>query len=823
MVSLKLIKANRDNCKGILFAIVLCVTVFIASLLYIDYSMRDMDREIAEKYGKTDIVFYDTSGTGDWFGDLKNRNEVVNVAWQSNIPAYIGNYSIVLHILDFDAHHAVNDMKTTDHHIVGNDDGIFLGSSSLRLLGLNEDHLKDHVVELTVGDKTEKVQIAHVLDEQSYYEVAGAGKISAYMSEDCYTRLFGSEMTKNVFLVDLGNVSGAAASRFARMFEDLISHNIVDRIDLYKKQSSQSFIYAVSFILIGLVGIVFGGLYNFSRTIVSENIEHIGFLRTLGLSHRKATVLYQDMVLLLGIIGEAIGVVLGVLIGNLFIFAKYGFSEFVFPQPAVLLASLIVSIAAPYVFMTIQAGKYRKYKPIGLLLAYRNQGYDEKEDRISKYVINGSICVALFIILMMVRGRLKDDINMILTAAAIFAAVKAVENIVVVCLHLLSLLSNQFISTRPLLALSFRNLARNKKKVVGVLGTLILILTFHIGMYNVFFTIRTDAANKIELQYNGHAFITNYNQTQEALQKRIKTISQLPVVKSVETSHSRYFDLGGNRIEGYILSESEFDEFFNLLDVQTGKKISLPKSGQGAIIGEGLAKKGNILKGDRLTLSDESNTYEVIVEGICDAYEYMGNIVYLNEKFFKYPVNNITVIFHDGVDVDEGIEAIEASLAVDGVFAPTIRSREQIKENYRQNAIKGTMFIEVILVFISTIGVFMLINQVIQFINGRTREFALMRVMGTSFGDIMKFNFTEFILFAVVGIAGSIASGILVTRGFVDIASISAGIGKVLSYHNNLTVILTITLYVFILYSFSLFLILNKTRKKSMIMTIREE
>lgn len=817
MVSLKLIKANSDNCKSILFAIVLCVTVFIASLLYIDYSLHDMEREINEKYGKIDAVFYDTKGESDTYIRLINQEEVKNIAWQSNIPASLGSHSIILHILDFENHNLLNDIKNIDGKVIGNLDGICLGSDSLKLLGTGPDGF-----ELTVNGITKQVNVADILDEKSFYETASTNQINVYISESYYTSTFGGEIAKNVFLVDLGKVSGSDVAQFAQKFDNLISHSIVDKIDLHKKESSQSFIYAVSFILIGLIGVVFGGLYNFSKTIISENIEHIGFLRTIGLSHQKAAVLYQNMVLLLGAIGEAVGVLLGILIGNLIIYSRYGFAGFILPKPIVLLASLVVSIAAPYVFMSMEIGKYKKHKPIRLLLLYRNQGYDESEDLINKYVTNSIFYFVLFIVLIIARNSVNDNLTMILSAIAVFAAVKAVESFVVVVLHMLSALSYIFMDTRPHLALSLKNLARNKKKTASVLGTLVLILAFHIGMYNVFYTIRTDAADKVELQYNGHVFITKYNQTQDVINEKINYISKLPIVKSVETSHSRFLTLEGSRIEGYILSESEFEEFFNLVDVKTGEKARLSDNKEGAIIGESLAKKGNIKVGDTLTISDNLNTYEITVEGICNAYEYMGNVVYLNEKYYSYPVNNITVIFKDGVDIDAGIETIKTALS-DGVFTPNIKSREEIKESYRANAIKGTMFIEVILVFISTIGVFMLTNQVIQFINGRTREFALMRVMGTSLNEIMKINFAEFIMLAIAGIAGSVIAGLLVTWEFVDIASISAGIGKVASYHYNTSSILMISLYIFILYCLSLGLILRRLKNRTIIASIKEE
>ncbi|WP_058487046.1 ABC transporter permease [Defluviitalea phaphyphila] len=817
MISLKLIKANSDNCKSILFAIVLCVTVFITSLIYIEYSLQDMDKEIAEKYGNIDIVFYDTNGSSDIYRNLINQEEVVNVAWQSNIPAYIDNYSIILHILDFEAHNAVNSIKNIDKKLISNMKGIFLSRNSLKVLGT-----EDNIFDLTVNGIKKEVKIAGVLDEKSFYEVANTSQINVYISKDYYNSIFEEEIIKNVYLVDLGDVSSTKASQFAHKFDNLISHNIVDKINLQKKESSQSFIYAVSFILIGLIGIVFGSLYNFSKTIISENIEHIGFLRTIGLSHQKATVLYKNMILLLGMIGEVIGIILGIILGNLLIYVKYGFSGFMFSKFSILL-SLIISVVAPYIFMAIEMGKYKKHKPIQLLLLYRNHGYDEKEDMINKYIINSLFYIVFFIVLMSVRDKINDTANMILSAFAVFAVVKSVENSVVVLFHMLSLLSNKFINTRPLLALSFKNLARNKKKTASVFGTFILILAFYIGMYNVFYTIRTDAANKVELQYNGDAFITKYNQTQEVIEKKIDSISKLPIVESIETSHSRFLTLGGNRIEGYILSESEFEKFFNLLDVQTGKKALLPDSKQGGIIGESLAKKGNIKVGDRLTLSDDSNTYEIIVEGICNAYEYMGNVVYLNEKYFSYPVNNITLIFKEGVDIDQGIKIIKDSFSEDDVFTPTIKSKEQIKESYRINAIKGTMFIEVILVFISIIGVFMLINQAIQFINGRKREFTLMRVMGSSLNEIMKINFMEFIIFAIIGIIGGIISGILVTWEFVDIASISSGIGKVLSYHYDISNILIFSIFIFILYSLSLIIILYKLKNKTIITAVKEE
>jgi len=101
---------------------------------------------------------------------------------------------------------------------------------------------------------------------------------------------------------------------------------------------------------------------------------------------------------------------------------------------------------------------------------------------------------------------------------------------------------------------------------------------------------------------------------------------------------------------------------------------------------------------------------------------------------------------------------------------------------------------------IITAEILMLVNQQSQFIRDRTREYSLYKVLGSKSSEINVILFIENTCILLVGLIGGIASGILVTKTFVDTATFVAGAGDVISYYYDFKVMFIFSIYVTSIY-----------------------
>jgi len=144
-------------------------------------------------------------------------------------------------------------------------------------------------------------------------------------------------------------------------------------------------------------------------------------------------------------------------------------------------------------------------------------------------------------------------------------------------------------------------------------------MAFTIGMYNVWDTIREDSGLKVETQYKTDIFMSNYNQTDDVILDFTSKLSSMPEVKHLNTAHSRYLSIDGNKIKGLFISPEEYENFFQLHNVDTGEKSKVPHNPNQVVVSEALATKGNIKVGDSLTFTYGEISYTVEVSEICSS------------------------------------------------------------------------------------------------------------------------------------------------------------------------------------------------------------
>lgn len=820
MISLNLLLKNYKKFIGVCSVITLSVSIIIASLIYIFFSVNISSSQLVEKYGQLSSVIYvnDVSSFNEIENKLNESTKVSKVVEKSLYIAETQGIKVMFHVFHFDDMSEINDIYTLDKKPIKAGNGIYIQN--------NEDTNKLNVtdiMEFEIENKIVQFPFGGYLDQDTYYEATSTKFVNIYIDTDLFENTVSSVKNGSQFYVALNNPTIENTYIFLQNFENYSSQNILDIKDLQTKQSNQSLIYGISFIMFGIIAIAYGGIYNFIKSIIEDNIVQISFFRTLGLPFYKSTKIYIQQVFYIGIYSQLLGTIFGTIIGNVVIAIQYNYSVYTFPKVWMIILTMIISTILPIYIITSKIAKTKHLSPVRLLLENKNMGYDPENDNIEKYIRQIVKYLAIYVISIFLQTKVNKMVYTIISCIQIFFILNFTQYLCIIILHCISKLSNKLLLKKPYVGLALKNISRNKTKISSVIGVLVLVMAFSIGMYNVFYTIRNDTVLKVEKQYNADIFISDYNQTDNVILQFISNLFNIEGVKHVNLAHSRYLSIDGNRIKGFFLSPNEYKAFFNLYNIETGEKSEMSDNKNQVIISESLAEKGNIKVGDKLTLVDNQVTYNVEIYEICDSIEYQGNTIYLNESNYNYIPNEISILLNPGVKISEAKQKINRLFDVNDVFKPNVISKEELKENYRKNSINGTMFIEIILVAIITAGVLMLVNQQSQFIKDRNKEYALYKVLYSGSSEINIILFVENICILVVGLFGGIFSGILVTSRFVNTATFTAGIADVFSYHYNLKALAFINIYIITLYSFSLIISAYYISKSFSIYSLKNE
>ena len=559
--------------------------------------------------------------------------------------------------------------------------------------------------------------------------------------------------------------------------------NVLEEKDLVVRQSAYSFLYAVSFTLVGLITVVLGGVYNFCKLLINRNLEEIGFFRSIGTSFQGAMSIIYKMVLTISCISYVLGLIIGIVLGNIAIGMEYGFGGLKLPSLLNLGLGAIVVFLLPIVFLHLESNKHKKKNPVELLKSNQDGGYNISDDKCMPHILNVIICIAIYLIALYFDSKLYGTTKMIVSILRIYLVIKSLESAIVLLFELTS--KAPFDKHKnPIIYLAKKNLSRSKKKKSSIYGLYILILSTYIAMFSVFMTFREDAVNKVENQFNGDIFITEFQGEKKLLDEKIQALKDDENIEYLEIGKKEYMDIESNQIMSYFIKPDDFERSFTYFDSDSKEKMKL-NQGE-VVIGSTLAKAGEIKPGETVTLKAGNKSYDYKVQAVCDSNEYMGYVVYIPVAEEIEDPNTITLILKDGIDPQAFKETLRESFSMDLAVAPKISTKNDVKDNFRANAIKGTEFLEIMLFFVSTIGVLILLNQLLQYIDMQRKESSILRSMGLTLDEVKKKNYIEMIIMLVQCSVFVLIGGFLLTKEFVDIATFTARVGDVWSYSFDL-------------------------------------
>lgn len=179
-----------------------------------------------------------------------------------------------------------------------------------------------------------------------------------------------------------------------------------------------------------------------------------------------------------------------------------------------------------------------------------------------------------------------------------------------------------------------------------------------------------------------------------------------------------------------------------------------------------IGESATVTAGDAQTFTAE------IVGSVEPSYSLMGStFVFLSEEAGLATlaptglVQNIAVVIKDGADTETVTAAIAADLG-DGVQVVT---GEEVREESKSATAEAMGFIEIFILIFAFIalfvGSFLISNTFAMIVRQRQREFALLRALGASPGQVIRTLLAQAVIIGFVGSLLGIGLGILLVMG----------------------------------------------------------
>ncbi len=311
-----------------------------------------------------------------------------------------------------------------------------------------------------------------------------------------------------------------------------------------------------------------------------------------------------------------------------------------------------------------------------------------------------------------------------------------------------------------------RNIFRYKKRVfmtlIGSAGCTCLIF---LG-----FALR-DSVNGVGDKQYGEIF--EYD-NMLVLNNNIKTIKQTNIkdmIKNPLLFNQYSYDLKygeDDSLSAYVLIPSKmktFEEYFNLLDYKSGKKLKL--NNDGVIITPKIADKLELEVGDKLTIqSINGEEKKVKIKGIAE--NYISNYIYISKDLYETLFNE--EITYNMIASNNNSKTKAKDILNSGSVM-TINFSDDLMESANKE-IKGLNNIVVLIVVVSSmLALTVLYNLTSINISEREREIATLKVLGFNGRESNEYIYRETLVIVIIGIIVGLVIAVPLHRvitGFIE-------------------------------------------------------
>lgn len=331
---------------------------------------------------------------------------------------------------------------------------------------------------------------------------------------------------------------------------------------------------------------------------------------------------------------------------------------------------------------------------------------------------------------------------------------------------------------RALQKVGLRNVVAHKLRLALTVVAVVLGTAFIAGSFMFTKTLSNSFDQAVATTYDGVDVVVSAGQGQPGVSGTTRTVIMSdPKVDKVNVQSSTPVVMGNSKGEAFdFRGSANLSPWYTERDtVREPEKLvegSNPTGSDEVLLNEKVARALDINVGDSIIMVDPQDRHDVTVVGIYEMAMDTGSVAglrmdesaYLDEFTDGNYVSQVLLKAADGVSPDELMEHV--SSVYSDVTADT---GDNLAKETSQSIKTALSFVNYFLVAFGLVallvGTFLIANTFSMIVAQRTREFALLRALGASRGQITRSVVLEA---AIIGVIGSLV-GIVVGVGLVAV------------------------------------------------------
>ena len=607
---------------------------------------------------------------------------------------------------------------------------------------------------LEVNGETRKFQIAGTSRPTGLFtrDIADGGFL--LMPRDTAAGMSGGEC--NLVFLKLRDPS-AVESFMQTLADELPQYSVnlgIDRAVITAETNNFVMPFWFSSLLVVFMSVFI--IYSSFNLIVIERIKILGILRSVGCSRRKTNVILLSESMAIGLVGGAIGCMLGS--GVLFLIRAMFFSgnSDVAEGRMVIGAFEVTLTLVSSMILTVISAMLPIFKVTRMPVKGIIQGdYQKEKLKSGKHWIIGLALIAPAVIVPYAIGQ--GMIEMIIASVSFTLAL---AGLILVIPALCRFATRLCAGAPPEIMLGVRNAGDFKSLMnnTRLFGATIAIMVVMTTLFN---TLGNDISNL----YRQHPFDIQL----ELRESNPRTLEVLRGVPCVADSYGEYRTWGslpdyGTFLNGLVgIGGAEYFGFFHATSVPPETVDALNNlKGNEMVTTYILRDKLGLKIGDTLRVQLDEGAFEYVITGFLDTNWGIGHMGYISEETFKTELNadNYSSIYikTDG-SPDAARDNILRAYTTDVLSINTKRELEQANADKVMgvfNAINAYAY------FATLIGFIGIVNNMAGCFLGRRRNIAMYRCVGMTRKGTRRMLTTEAAAIGIIGMISGLLTGILV-------------------------------------------------------------
>jgi putative ABC transport system permease protein len=532
-------------------------------------------------------------------------------------------------------------------------------------------------------------------------------------------------------------------------------------------------------------------IYNaFSMTVI-ERTREFGFMRTLGMTRREVTLQVLVEAALLGVIGSALGVGLGILMARgltrlMETLLAQQFGAIRMPTE-ILVTSVVLGLSVTVLAAAIPAWQAGRISPLEALRIRGNQ----REGWLLRFGwILGAALLGLSIVLL-IANPFPYDVQFRLGSVTVFSLFFSATLLIPPSLSLWERFSRPI--ARRVYGNSGRigsgNLQRGKGRTTLTVAALMIGVAMIIVVRGMTDSFVYDLATWIRAYIGGDLYVTASVPMRDDLGRRLQTVEGVQAASPV-----RYFDVkwlkpDGNeeklnfmavdpiahsRVTSFVFSDSAQDPRQALERLAAGGAV---------FISSVLAEKYGLRKGDTLRLRTSGGPYDFEIAAVVTDFYNQGLVVdgSWDDMHRLFNVRTATAFF---LKVQPGQSIATARARIEELYGErdhlTVESNRDLIDRVFTLMNQAFRMFDVLALIAMLVGALGVVNTMTMNVLERTQEIGMLRSIGMTRRQVVMMILAEAGLMGIIGGLLGLAFGIVLSRIFL--LSMTAMSGYRLTY-----------------------------------------